>query len=134
MNRIIKFRFWTPDKIMLDDHEGWIEGIGINGALSTSREYGYVAMQFTGLLDKNEKEMYDGDICIKRYDKSLFPNREPIIGVIKWVDFGGRYTLESSFKGFKNYCEIYENLTNPNDERSPFEVIGNIYQNPELLP
>ena len=60
--RDIKFRFWTPDKRMIDDHEGWVQGIGINQALRWSSEYGYITMQFTGLQDKNGKDVYTGDL------------------------------------------------------------------------
>ena len=45
MSREIKFRFWTPDKIMIDDHEGWVADTGINEAVMSNREYGYVAME-----------------------------------------------------------------------------------------
>jgi len=86
-----------------------------------------VWMQFTGLHDLNGVEIYEGDICLKHWDKSVYGDREPVKGVIKWVSFGGRYTHES-FGEHPYYCELYENLTNPEYPRSLFEVIGNIYK------
>jgi len=63
--REIKFRFLSPytGKIVYE-HDGWAEGIGINEAIkSSSVDYGYKIMQYTGLKDKNGvTEVYEGDI------------------------------------------------------------------------
>jgi len=65
-------------------------------------------MQFTGLLDKNGKEVYEGDIV------TILSNGYP--KEVKW---------EPRYCGFN----IRPNRRNAKG----YEVIGNIYENPELL-
>ena len=128
MNRLIKFRFWTPDNRMLDDHEGWVEGIGINEAIKASSDYGYIIMQFTGSLDKNGKEIYEGDIVrwmSTKYDWDK-PDGEEMylkenISFIVYKDNGFWVNIEDF--GWEG-----ENLWNWEE----MEVIGNLYENPEL--
>ena len=71
--------------------------------------------QYTGLKDKNGKEIYEGDITNNGIIR--FGRIEEINGI-------GFY-LESHFS--RNvFGELFRFTT-------PFEVIGNIYENPELL-
>ena len=83
--------------------------------------------QYTGLKDKNEKEIYEGDIilapewfgslkCVCIYQQENTVN--PIQGF-------GLYSYDSYFKKYNTLVE--------SDEWDEFEVIGNIYDNPELL-
>lgn len=74
----------------------------------------YIFCEWTGLKDKNGKEIYQGDICSGHSDGN---------GVIKWSKFDGGYNYEF---GDENVVGIWEVL---NDIR----IIGNIYENPELL-
>lgn len=69
----------------------------------------YVVMQFTGLLDKNGKEIYEGDILQIRQNQ-------------QW--FSGKEIYEVSYKD-----GYFENFTGYKDS----EIIGNIYESPELL-
>ena len=71
--------------------------------------------QFTGLFDKNGKEIYEGDVIEKHFEKYevLFHNCE-------WV-----------FTKLKDYYKEQFYKLNFFDENN-FEIIGNIYENPEF--
>lgn len=81
--------------------------------------------QFTGLLDKNDKEIYEGDILVwgEGEHKSA-----PLTVCFKHGSFGYIYCdWFHSFAGNTNFT------FNPFDTDVRFEVIGNIHDNPELL-
>ena len=81
--------------------------------------------QFTGLLDKNDKEIYEGDILVwgEGEHKST-----PLIVCFKHGSFGYIYCdWFHSFAGNTNFT------FNPFDTDVRFEVIGNIHDNLELL-
>ena len=79
--------------------------------------------QYTGLTDKNDKKIFEGDIC-KTYFEGYTRSWEEV-GVV--TEFCGAYGIEIAdgkhFRAFINET-VYTRL---------YEVIGNIYDNPELL-
>lgn len=74
--------------------------------------------QFTGLKDKNGKEIYEGDIL--RIKNSLIELEGEVI-----FD-----TIDLAFEVYDKENDCTEMLWYTNKE---FEVIGNIYDNPDLL-
>jgi hypothetical protein len=75
----------------------------------------HVLMQYTGLKDKNGREIYDGDVIVFR----------DISGSGKPREFGPR-----KVRWYRDSCNF--NVSRPGNG-SEIEVIGNIYENPELV-
>lgn len=119
------FRFWhTPSKKMLDcygfnEHYTFADTLdGIGTEYNPCKTSDCVLMQCTGLRDKNGELIYEGDILC-----ALCTGAH--IGVVCWDTKKANYRI--SGKGF-----AYNALQGLHSELA-FEVIGNIYENPELL-
>lgn len=89
-------------------------------------------MQFTGRKDKNNKEIYEGDIVniIAPFEADEnHPNTKKWI--VEYNDKEGGYVIE-----WNNMFYEGSDLTLPGwagDQDFGFEIIGNIHENPELL-
>jgi hypothetical protein len=99
MSREIKFRAWQDNKMIVSP---------INSNYGLARFFGFLyedapLMQFTGLHDKNGKEIYEGDI-VQYADE---------IRAVEW----------------RGAAWGYSNVMYPHK----IEVIGNIFENPDLL-
>ena len=75
--------------------------------------------QFTGLYDRQNKEIWEGDICKCFYIMS----NDPFIGIIFWSNSGAQFKVKD--KNESAGALLYYNMT--------CEVIGNVHENPELL-
>ncbi|MEN6567168.1 MAG: YopX family protein [Veillonellales bacterium] len=145
MQRQIKFRAWDKkNKKMFAVHElSFVEENGKVGNVKLIRGYSSVGctefegrdmfggynikrfelMQYTGLLDKNGKEIFEGDIF--RIPESVYPNRHY---QIKWCNnnacFGSIGEISGESVGFNiDYGTCNKEI----------EIIGNIHSNPELM-
>ena len=120
--REIKFRAWHKEKKII----GEVLGINIlHKEIFFSNEdvdcyehvdFKYIElMQYTGLKDKNNKEIYEGDIVIHhgKMHKIIFNAEE------------ARFVLRDD--------EFEMNIPFTNNNNKRMEIIGNIYENPELL-
>lgn len=117
--RKIKFRAWNKiDKVMITKlfspslHEGLL--------IADSDD---ILMQWTGLLDKKGKEIFEGDICLSDSEVNgfiVFHNAR-----FCWTDGYGHWDIvRNESDGPKD-----DALTRVHD----MEVIGNLWESPELL-
>ena len=134
MNREIKFRAWDKNKnkfiptntwaivqtdfkafgVMLKDWEDYREG---EYFYSNSQELS----QYTGLKDKNGKDIYDGDIIRQGGDLCIVQSCVGGFDCQMLIELKNGGTIEGSTYNFSFLSETY------------CEIIGNIYENPELL-
>lgn len=91
-----------------------------NGCGSLREDSDYILMQYTGLKDKNGKEIYEGDI-IKICAEGLGGEA---IGKIVYDEYDLAFVLRNEVEELSE-CLWYA--------EQQLEVIGNIYDNPELL-
>lgn len=111
-------------------HEGVCSGFG---KADFSEDYGWKLMQYTGLKDSNNVEIYEGDIVSGYIPDSEREINLPI-GVVKFDEgqFGifinSRYRKSSAFL----YDEYLGDLATCALNGS-IEVIGNIYENPTMI-
>ena len=83
-------------------------------------------MQFTGLKDKNGAEIYAGDICKCNYFNGSKSKCHFEVVEFNNGKFDLTWTINKLFKSFRSRSCF-------NGHSDAFEVIGNIYENPELL-
>lgn len=123
-NRVIKFRAWDKEsgmrQVLPDDLTISEEGDEFHVMYGVGEEP--VLMQFTGLHDKSGVEIYEGDIL--KYDNPKHPLRKHPF-----------FQVEFKFQGFNILLSNGESTGMGGVRAHPerFCVIGNLYQNPELL-
>ncbi|TES89943.1 MAG: hypothetical protein E3J87_11055 [Candidatus Cloacimonadota bacterium] len=116
--RKIKFRAWSKrEKYMYkwkQIHNGNLDDMIADKDI--------IIRQYTGLKDKNGKEIYEGDILEHLKSKHTYK--------IEWDEESASYYMQGinpAWTGFyfsNHHTEIYDD---------DFKIIGNIYENPELL-
>ena len=132
MSREIKFRAWDKKrkcyaKVIQTTNQGW-KGYRdktyiTNGIMRFSKWVlsRFIIEEYTGLTDKNGKEIYEGDIVFfftEHFDKATggFDGEDEHNATVEWFD-----------NGFAFMDKV------PYDPNIECEVIGNIHENTELL-
>lgn len=77
--------------------------------------------QFTGLLDKQGKEIYEGDILQINAESNIQLKNHNYTAIIKWEECNSRFVADDN--GGSWHCSRWYKD----------EVIGNIYENSDLL-
>lgn len=139
--RDIKFRVW--DKKIKESHieklqdlcedDYWYDGeTEVWSVLydCNNKQERFIAMQFTGLHDKNGKEIYEGDIVKINAHSYDFGFEKDRIGEIRFI--------EGCFGFYKQLSEkeyLFNELSTESGygELDYYEIIGNIYENSDLL-
>lgn len=113
MNREIKFRAWDKKNLIIRAWN-WLLDCFYTKQFYLFEDENFVFMQYTGLKDKNGKEVYEGDVTQWKTKTGELIQRE-----IYWINAECRFAIGEFLltEAGANNCEI----------------IGNIYQSPELL-
>src|SRR5438093_279573 len=120
MNREIKFRAWNNTKKQMIESYTHVGKQGKFYSVFTLLDDKYIPMQYTGLKDKLGKEIYEGDILSCK-SKNGFEHRSTLrVGWSEDDKYGWCWDSGAIVTGVDFIDERYE-------------VIGNIYENPELL-
>lgn len=127
----IKFRAWdkvNKEMVGITGLHFWYAGnlstVSFDGTEGEKQDIDvkrFEIMQYTGLLDKNGKEIYEGDIVMANTPYCTKDPKE-----IVWDDKRAGFFMKADFVAYdpKNLYKL---------SGFKMEVIGNIHENPELL-
>ena len=123
MNRQIKFRAWDSTKEKMVSWEQITHNSNLDlwgGYFDLFNREELQPMQYTGLKDKNGKEIYEGDVVILDHWKSqdIFDYSKPFS--VTWQD--GQIDFRQG---------LYHNFIGSMNGKIDLRIIGNIYENPE---
>ena len=127
---IPKFRAWNKLASRmyivngLHFDRGMVQYANNDNAIRFIKLENIILMQSTGLHDKNGKEVFEGDILTNSID-IMSIKRHDTLGF--YIDFKGKIEFVANGADLEEFEEDAKEIAND------IEIIGNIYENPELL-
>ena len=128
--REIKFRFWNQmDGMVYPDNLSYRNGTWTAVSLTSENFYAVnTLMQYTGLKDKNGKEIYEGDIVGEKWvQKNIDKDGEHFTEKISPI-----FVVEYHGCGFIPFA--YSQFGDEGIDEDRVEIIGNVFEHPELTP
>lgn len=122
--REISFRFWNTDTRCMYCDTG-LTALGVNGAIEALWDTSYIPMQYIGAMDKMGVKIYELDILRSKLGGIGIVRYHPI-----WAAF--YYAMLSGVDEHKRVVPM-RGSTHFYNSASEFTVLGNIYENPDLL-
>ncbi len=126
-NREFKFRVWDKSSKQWENSTVLevIHGDGILRSILDFDLENSVVQQYTGLLDKNGKEIYEGDIIRTGYENQYgsFYYNYLVVYNSKTCVFEGLMSEDQKSIGIRITHNVVDNI----------EILGNIFENSELL-
>lgn len=116
-------RMYQPDEVMVGNGDIWIiDEDSVAGEWIVNNDIHI--MQSTGLFDRNGKEIFEGDIITNGPDVMCMKRHNTL----------GFYVEQKGEIEFIAGCAILEEFEEDAKEIADrLEIIGNVYENPELL-
>jgi uncharacterized phage protein (TIGR01671 family) len=130
MNREIKFRAWDGKLMHTVSELSWMQGglkfygpgVG-EGVIEANPKFDWevdtILMQHAGLNDKSGCEIYEGDVIKYPYNEQ---NGEWVLGEVRWAS--GSFEIHDDINVITEFLGDVAHIS---------EIIGNVYENPELL-
>lgn len=144
MKKEIKFRAWVNFEEKMYPVEQWANKSWVAVPIQVSEDDWELEqrriedielMQYTGLKDKNGKEIYEGDIVVKGKYPYFVEKKPNYRGIVEWYFSGWQVSLVSVNNENRGMATGYglNEIGIDENKKSDWQVIGNIYENDYLL-